>query len=231
MKNKNEKGFALVLSLVLLLAMSLMGGALIVISAGDHQSNNTNDEYQQTFYVAETALIEGEKYLLNNFLGPYYTSGSNLGSRNQSARNLPANQSTNFTGTMVLKNYTPAEAATWTGISGFSTGNTCFNSFKDIDRSDFKVVVAESWNFGDLLKDSLGSELNSKEESKLRSYYYEFFLTRIGAAPFRGSGTSIKKKATDTGNDGMAYRIYGCGIRQGADRLIVPLESTVVLPK
>ena len=65
-----------------------MGGALIVISAGDHQSNNTNDEYQQTFYVAETALIEGEKYLLNNFLGPYYTSGSNLGSRNQSARNL-----------------------------------------------------------------------------------------------------------------------------------------------
>ena len=77
MKNKNEKGFALVLSLVLLLAMSLMGGALIVISAGDHQSN-TNDEYQQTFYVAETALIEGEKYLLNNFLGPYYTSGSNL---------------------------------------------------------------------------------------------------------------------------------------------------------
>ena len=39
MKNKNEKGFALVLSLVLLLAMSLMGGALIVISAGDHTSN------------------------------------------------------------------------------------------------------------------------------------------------------------------------------------------------
>ena len=37
---KNEQGFALVLSLVLMLAMSLMGGALIVISAGDHQSNN-----------------------------------------------------------------------------------------------------------------------------------------------------------------------------------------------
>ena len=56
MKKNNEKGFALVLSLVLLLAMSLMGGALIVISAGDHTSNNVNDEYQQTFYVAETAL-------------------------------------------------------------------------------------------------------------------------------------------------------------------------------
>ena len=43
MNKKNEKGFALVLSIILLLVMSLMGGALIVISAGDHQSNNTRD--------------------------------------------------------------------------------------------------------------------------------------------------------------------------------------------
>ena len=34
----------LILSLVLLLVMSLMGGSLIVISAGDHQSNNTSDQ-------------------------------------------------------------------------------------------------------------------------------------------------------------------------------------------
>ena len=51
------------------MAMSLMGGALIVISASDHQSNNISDEYQQTFYVAETALFEGEKYVINQFLG------------------------------------------------------------------------------------------------------------------------------------------------------------------
>ena len=43
MRNKNEKGFALVLSLVLMLAMSLMGGALIVITASDHKSNNISD--------------------------------------------------------------------------------------------------------------------------------------------------------------------------------------------
>ena len=62
---KNEKGFAIVLALVLLLVMSLMGGTLITISSGDHQNNNLNDEYQQTFYVAETAILEGEKYLMN----------------------------------------------------------------------------------------------------------------------------------------------------------------------
>ena len=38
--------------------MSLLGGSLIVITSGDHSSNNTSDEYQQTFYVAETGLIE-----------------------------------------------------------------------------------------------------------------------------------------------------------------------------
>ena len=40
---KKEKGFALVMSLVLLMAMSLMGGALIVIYGSDHRSNNIGD--------------------------------------------------------------------------------------------------------------------------------------------------------------------------------------------
>ena len=65
MKRKNEKGFTLVMSLVLLLAMSLMGGGLIVISSSDHQSNNSSDDFQQTFYVAEHALLEAQKSLIN----------------------------------------------------------------------------------------------------------------------------------------------------------------------
>ena len=96
MKNNNEKGFALVLSLVLMLAMSLMGGALIVISAGDHSSNNQNDQYQQTFYVAETALLEGERWVLNQYLGPYKKSD---GTRDTSKRGLPSNQTIAFNGT------------------------------------------------------------------------------------------------------------------------------------
>ena len=96
MKNKKEKGFALVLSLVLLMAMSLMGGALIVISASDHQSNNLSDEYQQTFYVAETALLEGEKYIINQYLGPYKANGQ----RDSSKRQLVGNSTSTFaTGT------------------------------------------------------------------------------------------------------------------------------------
>tara|TARA_Y100000994_G_scaffold244558_1_gene244599 strand:+ start:612 stop:1298 length:687 start_codon:yes stop_codon:yes gene_type:complete len=228
MKNKNEQGFALVLSLVLLLAMSLMGGALIVISAGDHQSNNTSDEYQQTFYVAETALIEGEKYLLNQYLGPWNTSTH---TRDVASRNLPANGTSNWNGTVVKsnrKNYKNNDTFY------YDTSNYCYNSFKDIDKSAFKIVVAESWNFGKIIRDSFNSNASMAEKDeadKLKKYFYEFFLVRIGAAPFRGFGTSIKKGATDGGNDGMAYRVFGCGIRAGKDRMIISLESTVVLPK
>ena len=63
-KNK-QKGFALVLSLVLLLVMSLMGGGLVVIASSDHEGNNSSDHYQQAFYVAETALMQAEKSLID----------------------------------------------------------------------------------------------------------------------------------------------------------------------
>ena len=86
-KNK-QKGFALVLSLVLLLAMSLMGGALIVIASSDHQGNNSSDEYQQTFYVAETALMQAEKSLVDKMMGPINTGS---GVRNYDGRYIPRN--------------------------------------------------------------------------------------------------------------------------------------------
>ena len=76
MKKNSQKGFTLILSLVLLLVMSLMGGALIVISSGDHQSNNSSDQYQQTFYVAEHALIEAEKSIINRMIGPWTQIGT-----------------------------------------------------------------------------------------------------------------------------------------------------------
>ena len=81
----------------------------------------------------------------------------------------------------------------------------------------------------DSFSNASGQEI--KEAEKLQLYYYEFFISRIGAAPFRGYGSSVKKGATDKGNDGMAYRVYGCGIKKDNDRMIVALESTVVLPK
>ena len=225
--SNNEKGFALVLSLVLMLVMSLMGGALIVISAGDHQGNNRNEEYQQTFYVAETALLEGEKYILNQALGPWNVKSHK---RDMKKRNLPSN-TINFPTNITQKNYNSSLSSD----IYLKTSDTCFNSFQ-ITKAKFKVVAAESWNFGIILRDSFkpksGTE-QKKEIDKLMKYYYQYFIEEIGAAPFKGTGKSIKKQAGNTGSDGIAYRVYGCGIKKEKDdiNLVVALESIIVLPK
>ena len=86
-KNK-QKGFALVLSLVLLLVMSLMGGGLVVIASSDHEGNNSSDHYQQTFYVAETALMQAEKSLIDKMMGPLDSSGV----RQREQRFIPRNE-------------------------------------------------------------------------------------------------------------------------------------------
>ena len=227
MINNNEKGIALVLSLVLMLVMSLMGGALIVISAGDHQSNNRSDEYQQTFYVAETALLEGERYVLNQSLGPWNISNHQ---RDMSKRNLP-NNTVSFPSNMAQKNY---NSKSMSSDNYLSQSDTCYNSFQVNKPKDYKVVVAESWNFGVILDDSIGSKTIPKSEiDKLKKFYYQYFIEQVGSAPFKGTGTSVKKEAGNTGSDGIAYRVYGCGIKKEKDdiNLVVALESVIVLPK
>ena len=227
MIDNNEKGFALVLSLVLMLVMSLMGGALIVISAGDHQSNNSSDEYQQTFYVAETALLEGERYVLNQSLGPWNISNHQ---RDMSKRNLP-NNTLSFPTNMTQKNY---NSKSMSSDNYLSQSDTCYNSFQVNKPKDYKVVVAESWNFGVILDDSIGSKTIPKSEiDKLKKFYYQYFIEQVGSAPFKGTGTSVKKEAGNTGSDGIAYRVYGCGIKKEKDdiNLVVALESVIVLPK
>ena len=252
MKKDNEKGFALVLSLVLLLVMSLMGGSLIVISAGDHQNNNTSDSYQQTFYVAETALLEGEKYIINQYLGPRTPPSA---TRELTKRNKPINEYD--PGKLDGENYTD-----------------CYNSFpglpgpqkteEDPPQTEFEVVIHSVnldrdtnvhnatthriFNFGDLLANIFSTTNRSifpdieykdkedtyepinKEKEYLDRFQYEYFVTKLGPAPFRGFGMSIKKGSSDIGRDGIAYRIYGCGTYTDSPEIIIPLESTIVLP-
>ena len=234
---KNEKGFALILALVLLLVMSLMGGALIVISSGDHENNNASDEYQQTFYVAETALKEGEQWLLDKFLGPW-DLGTNK--RDTTRKSLPANKASVWDGDMgtsAVRNNYDVNSSFF-----YNTNKVCYNSFTDLTKSSLKIAHSESNNYGELLLQSFNSAAQSEKDEaiRLQRYFYEFFVIRIGSAPFRGTGSSIKKKASNSAADGMAYRIFACGIfnadnvtnsNNSKKRVVVGLESIVVLPK
>ena len=225
MIKKNDKGFALVLSLVLLLAMSLMGGALVITASSDHSSNNSSDEYQQTFYVAETALLEAQKSLMDQMIGPI---NRDSGFRDYTARSVPINQVDAVEGTRLDNNLTP-----------------CVRSFKNIDSSsgsDFRVVEyvrdQSFWNIiGPIIEnDQVGGNLGSDEEilrerTKLQTFRFEYLSTLVGTETYSGSGTSLKKSATNAQRRGAAYRLYGCGIMGSVDRpqILVPLETIVIL--
>ena len=151
---KDYKGFALVLSLVLLLAMSLMGGALIVIASSDHQGNNSSDEYQQTFYVAETALMQAEKSLIDKMMGPIGTGGD----RDQSRREIPRNAEASDPG---------------------PTQTPCFKSFKNLSRdADFRVTEhIQDQSFLTLIRPLVA--VNSEEEKKIEKYNVKCKLVEL----------------------------------------------------
>jgi len=219
-KNK-QKGFALVLSLILLLAMSLMGGALIVIASSDHQGNNSSDEYQQTFYVAETALMEAEKSLVNKMIGPINNAS---GIRDFSGRFIPRNQEL----TDPAPNQTP-----------------CYKSFRNLSRdADFRVVEQlENQSFFSLIEPIFDdtnfalvptidtTDAIDDEREKLGKFRYEFFSINSGTASYKAAGISLKKTSGASQRLGTAYRIYGCGMMGDVENpeILIPLETIIVL--
>ena len=225
-RNK-QKGFALVLSLVLLLAMSLMGGALIVIASSDHQGNNSSDEYQQTFYVAETAMMQAEKSLVDKMLGPINTAS---GTRDNGARFIPRNGDKDGDGIAddPAPNQTP-----------------CYKSFRNLTReTDFKVVEqVENQSFYSLIEPIFADttfplvatidtdDAIEDEMEKLQRYRYEFFSVNSGTSDYKASGVSLKKTSVTTQRQGTAYRIYACGMMGDVNNpeILVPLETIVII--
>ena len=230
MIKSKQKGFALVLSLVLLLVMSLMGGGLVVIASSDHEGNNSSDHYQQTFYVAETALMQAEKSLIDKMMGPLDSSGV----RQRAQRYVPRNGDTNNDG--VADDDAPEHTP-------------CYKSFRNLSReSSFQVVEQlQDQSFYDLIAPIFSEEKKAaltsidvedkrddafeKEVEFIQKFRYEFFSVNSGTSVFKGSGMSLKKTSTTTQKKGTAYKVYGCGIMGNANNpeILVPLEKIVIL--
>ena len=251
MKNNNEKGFTLILSLLLLMVMSLMGGALIVITSGDHQSNNTSDQYQQAFYVAETALIEGEKAIINKMMGPWEEMV-----RNTEKANSPVNCVNIKKATEDGVEY-PEDAVDCELI--LNKESDCFRSFRNIDRDNFTATNhIENQHFYQLIKGILDDDSNiidtlegatdklrkvEAEILQIKRFYFEYFSTYIGVAEFQGAGSSLKKTSTNIQAQGHVYKIYGCGIMKGGSEggddeqpfvdgdndILIPLETVIIV--
>mgnify|MGYP001405040858 CR=1 FL=1 len=256
MINKNEKGFALVLSLVLLLVMSLMGGALIVVSSGDHQNNNTSDQYQQAFYVAETGLLEGEKNIINQYMGPW-TSLTKVPGLGEGATDDEIEAHALYVAELATKSsagggdlFVRHTAGRLSPVNYRAPSNTdCYRSFRNIQRDGFQVTDhVENQNFGTLIEPIFATASNvdsiatpdqiEKEKNFLKRFRYEYFSVNVGSAPYLGFGSSIKKTSSNTESLGTAFKIYACGIMVAKDtaldkmdpEIIIPLETMIVMP-
>ena len=272
MRKKNEKGFAMVLALVLLLVMSLMAGGLIVITSGDHNSNNTSDQYQQAFYVAETGLIQAEKTIVNQYLGPLMQvsdisdPGPSASAEDTAAYNaFKAEAEANKVEGGLFRNTRDRSMPTNTINMTGEHATPCYNSFRNIVKANFKVTHHRDENFGELIQpifDKLKlegmddvdtpdvdesttaespEEEIEKEERYVKRYAYEYFMVNVGTAPYKGTGSSIKKTSSDTGSTGTAYKLYACGMfygkpgagdtnHNGVVQITIPLESLIVMP-
>ena len=242
MNRNNQKGFTLILSLVLLLVMSLMGGSLIVISSSDHQSNNTSDEYQQTFYVAEHALIEAEKYVINQMIGPWKNAEGKDAYDNYVNKLQSLATNNNFARQTDASSPWPNGRGIPTNIINVSS-TPCSNSFRNLlkDGDSNTLVAAHQtlWNFGELIEPILTAEsAPDKEIEHMKRYRWEFFVINVGRSTFKGAGTSLKKTSTNAQQQGNAYKLYGCGylMPKGAaltdiddPEILIPLETLVIL--
>ncbi len=198
-----------------------------MIASSDHQGNNSSDEYQQTFYVAETALMQAQKSLMNKMIGPINTTE---GTRDLEGRYIPRNGDSDGDG--VANDPAPEQTP-------------CFRSFRNLSReSDFRVVEhVKNQSFFDLIQPVFDANTFprqagvdtadeiEKEREKLARYTYEFFSVNSGSSIYKGSGMSLNKTSANTQRQGTAYKIYGCGMMGNAANpvILVPLETIVIL--
>ena len=198
-----------------------------MIASSDHQGNNSSDEYQQTFYVAETALMQAQKSLMNKMIGPINTTE---GTRDLEGRYIPRNGDSDGDG--VANDPAPEQTP-------------CFRSFRNLSReSDFRVVEhVKNQSFFDLIQPVFDANTFprqagvdtadeiEKEREKLARYTYEFFSVNSGSSIYKGSGMSLNKTSVNTQRQGTAYKIYGCGMMGNAANpvILVPLETIVIL--
>ena len=247
--HRGNEGFALVLSIILLLAMSLIGGALIAISSGDHKANNASADYQQTFYVAEAGLLEGEKYVINTYKGDYDLATDLRDNGTHLSLFAESDEST-VNDLISNTDVDPKTSLTLPDIS------KCFDSFTDIAKPTFRFAKLIKANPSDpdlpvkfkkkffdhiggdeILAKTVSDADRAREKKLLANYYFEYFVTRNDEkVRYVVTGNSISQTSGSIGSGtaklGFEYTVYACGLNdEDGDGLIVPLISTIILPE
>jgi len=202
---QSEKGFALALSLIMLLVMSLMGATLVMVAASDHKKNATKDSSQQAFYAAETGITEAKKWL--------------AAQPSLSANNDP-NGKLKFCKTSLFSNLSSPKAINnWVGTESLDkiiipTGSDA----KEVKKEEERLKKFSYEYFITYTPDKDGNTSDDVKREK---------SVTASTGSSIAEGTSYKTSGT---NMGTHYTIFSCGSKQ-SDNIIVKLRADVVLVK
>ena len=195
-RNYNEKGFALPLTLLLLVVMALMTSILISITTSEHTANTTKDLSQQSFYAAESGLTAAKNWMISE------TGKDQL--KNSSPSNI--DRDLRFCKTSMFPNII-------SGSQGFKIERKSLNQVIDnLSADELKRLQKFSYEyFITYTPAANGSTDIAKTKTASNSEGTDI-----------SEGTSYKKSDTETA---IYYTIYSCGCNNSANNCNINKDS------
>ena len=210
---KSEKGFILVLAILILLVMSLMGTTLVVIASNDHKGNTLRDYNQQTFYAAETGIQEAKEYLNQQVQKGVTLKPYDIGPLNFCKTSFFPSLSDNMS---YVKAIGPANGSArkgWTSLSHL--GGSDATEKKRLAKYQYEWFITQS---PDANGYTIGSGLPKRGKVSSTS------------SSDTGISESVSyKQSSSSTTEAYYYTIFSCG--KGENDIIVPIEAVVLVPQ
>ena len=210
---KSEKGFVLVLAILVLLVMSLMGTTLVVIASNDHKGNTLRDYNQQTFYAAETGIHEAKEYLNQQVQKKVTLKPYDIGPLNFCKTSFFPSLSDNMSYVKAIGPATGSARKGWASLSHL--GGSDATEKKRLAKYQYEWFITQS---PDANGYTIGSGLPKRGQVSSTS------SSDTGIS----EGTSYKQSSSST-TEAYYYTIFSCG--KGENDIIVPIEAVVLVPQ
>ncbi len=211
---KSEKGFVLVLAILILLVMSLMGTTLVVIASNDHKGNTLRDYNQQTFYAAETGIQEAKEYLNQQVQKGVKFKPYDLGPLNFCKTSFFPSLSDNMSYVKAIGPDGSSARKGWASLSHLDS-NSDTTEKKRLAKYQYEWFITQS---PDANGNTIGSNLPKRGQVSSTS------SSDTGIS----EGTSYKQSSSST-TEAYYFTIFSCG--KGENDIIVPIEVVVLVPQ
>ena len=211
---KSEKGFVIVLAILVLLVMSLMGTTLVVIASNDHKGNTLRDYNQQTFYAAETGIQEAKEYLNQQVQKGVKLKPYDIGPLNFCKTSFFPSLSDNMSKVQAIGPDGSSARKGWASLSHLDS-NSDTTEKKRLAKYQYEWFITQS---PDANGNTIGSGLPKRGQVSSTS------SSDTGIS----EGTSYKQSSSST-TEAYYYTIFSCG--KGENDIIVPIEAVVLVPQ